>query len=117
PLKIAPKIFKDTCKINWNQSATHIHNLVRGLSPVPAAFAYLTSENLRLLTKIYKVKPIIQKHNLPPGTIVSDGKTYIKVASHDGYVEILSLQLEGKKKLSVEEFLNGFKNITEYRFD
>ncbi|MCX7987518.1 MAG: methionyl-tRNA formyltransferase, partial [Bacteroidales bacterium] len=47
PLKIAPKIFKDTCKINWNQSATHIHNLVRGLSPVPAAFAYLTSENLR----------------------------------------------------------------------
>lgn len=116
-LKTAPKIFKDTCRISWDRTPFEIHNLVRGLSPVPGAFSYLTHGSQKWLTKIYQVRPLMQQHALKPGNIISDGKTYLRVASQQGLVEILSLQLEGKKKLPIEEFLKGFKNITEYHFE
>lgn len=116
-LKTAPKIFKDTCRINWDKHPIEVHNLIRGLSPVPGAFSYLVNENQKLLTKIFQVRPCAESHTLPVGTVVSDGKTYLRVAVQDGFVEILSLQLEGKKKLPTLEFLKGFKNIEDYHFE
>ncbi len=107
-LKHAPKIFTETCKINWNQPIAAIYNLIRGLSPYPAAFTTLNDKNL----KIYKAK----KENNPspknPGSIETDNKTYLKFAGADGYIQITELQLEGKKKMTVEEFLRGFKPPT-----
>ncbi|MGC8803012.1 MAG: methionyl-tRNA formyltransferase [Bacteroidales bacterium] len=117
PLKTAPKIYKDTCRINWHSTPFELHNLIRGLSPVPGAFSYMTNGSQKWLTKILRVSPRPEPHELTPGAIVSDGKTYLRVASRGGFVEILSLQLEGKKRLPIEEFLKGFKNITQYRFE
>jgi len=116
-LKTAPKIFKETCRIRWEADPVAVHNLVRGLSPVPGAYSYIVGGNQRLLTKIYQVKPIAESHGLRPGTIVSDGKTFLRVAVSGGFVEVLSLQVEGKKKLPIHEFLKGFKNIEEYCFE
>lgn len=117
PLKTAPKIYKENCRIDWNSSPIEVHNLVRGLNPVPGAFSFLVNGNQRLLTKIFQVKPIPGLHSLPPGTLVSDGKTYLHVAASGGFVDIHTLQLEGKKKLPIHEFLKGFKNIAEYCFE
>lgn len=116
-LKIAPKIFKETCRIRWEADPVAVHNLVRGLSPVPGAYSYIVGGSQRLLTKIYQVKPIAEFHGLRPGAIVSDGKTFLRVAASGGFVEVLSLQVEGKKKLPIHEFLKGFKNIEEYCFE
>ena len=116
-LKTAPKIFKETCRIRWEADPVAVHNLVRGLSPVPGAYSYIVGGNQRLLTKICQVKPIAESHGLRPGTIVSDGKTFLRVAVSGGFVEVLSLQVEGKKKLPIHEFLKGFKNIEEYCFE
>ena len=105
--KHAPKIFTETCKINWNQPIAAIYNLIRGLSPYPAAFTSLNDKNL----KIYKAKK--ENHTSPksPGSIETDNKTYLKFAGADGYIHITELQLEGKKKMTVEEFLRGFKPL------
>lgn len=103
--KHAPKLFTETCKIDWHQPVAAIHNLIRGLSPYPAAFTSLNDKNL----KIYKAKK--EPHAAPksPGSIETDNKTYLKFAAKDGYIHVLELQLEGKKKMTVEEFLRGFR--------
>jgi methionyl-tRNA formyltransferase len=98
----APKIFKDDCKIDWNQSALQVHNFVRGLSPVPCAF---TDHNGKLI-KIYRTKIVDQVIKAQAGTIVDVTKQLL-VATGDEVVEILDLQQEGKRRLSVEEFLRG----------
>jgi methionyl-tRNA formyltransferase len=103
--KHAPKIFTETCKIDWNQPIAAIHNLIRGLSPYPAAFTYLNDKSL----KIYKAKKEAHTSPKSPGSIETDNKTYLKFAGADGYIHITELQLEGKKKMTVEEFLRGFK--------
>lgn len=101
----APKIFKEDCIIDFNNKATDIHNLVRGLSPVPAAFTTLNGKTL----KIYQ-SGIEPANGLPaPGTADSDGKSYLRFAATDGWVYALELQLEGKKRMPVEDFLRGYK--------
>ena len=101
--KHAPKIFTETCKIDWTKSTNEIYNLIRGLSPYPTAFTYLQSK----LLKIYKAKKELKKLQAEPGSYESDGKTYLRFASADGYIEVLDMQLEGKKRMQIEEFLRG----------
>jgi methionyl-tRNA formyltransferase len=104
-IKHAPKIFTETCKIDWHQPAAAIHNLIRGLSPYPAAFTYLNDKML----KIYKATKEIALNAKEPGTIDTDKKTYLKFACANGYIHVTELQLEGKKKMTVEEFLRGYR--------
>lgn len=104
-LKHAPKIFTETCKIDWNQPVSAIYNLIRGLSPYPAAFTYLNEKML----KIYKAKKEMHASPAPAGSFQTDNKTYIKFAGADGYIHITELQLEGKKRMAVEDFLRGYK--------
>jgi len=104
-LQHAPKIFTETCKIDWNNTAGSIHNLVRGLSPYPAAFTYLDGK----LLKIFRSKKEVVQHSLQPGTIQSDGKTYLKYACTNGFIYLLDMQLEGKKRMPAEDFLRGYK--------
>ena len=111
----APKIYKETCRINWNNGAREIHNLVRGLSPYPAAFTEIKGTNNNSLLKIFSTTPEIVSHNLQPGAIESDRKTYLKVACRDGYIYILDLQLSGKKRLPVKDFLAGVNKNLELR--
>ena len=102
----APKIFKETCKIDWNQSAVSIHNLVRGLSPYPAAWTEFQDKTC----KIFKTE--ISNENLTgknPGEWSSDGKTYLNFQTGKGSLKILELQLEGKKRMKTEDLLRGLK--------
>ncbi|HYG15656.1 MAG TPA: methionyl-tRNA formyltransferase [Bacteroidia bacterium] len=101
--KHAPKIFKEDCKINWNKTVEENYNFIRGLSPYPTAWTML--DNLGL--KIFFAE---KKYNEPekPGTIATDSKTYFRIACTDGWLSITDLQLEGKKRMGVEDFLGGF---------
>lgn len=112
-LKPAPKIFKEDCHIDFSRSGEEIVNLVRGLSPYPAAWANL-SENLS--AKIFDVAFEPQKVDAECGTILSDSKSFIRVVCADGVIEIKELQLSGKKRMTTEELLRGFRNPTDYRF-
>ncbi len=114
-LKSAPKIFKIDCKIDWKKSTTEIFNFIRGLSPYPTAYSELMNHELEKISilKIFKCSKNIEKHNLQPGEIVSDAKKTLKIACMDGFIEILDLQLEGKKRMKTAEFLNG---ISIYKF-
>lgn len=104
----APKIFKETCLIDWNKDCEQINNLVRGLSPYPAAWSPLNDmAGVGTTFKIFKVKPIIEKHNHPVGTILSDLKKRLLVAVGDGFIEIEELQQSGKKRVRTEEYLRG----------
>jgi methionyl-tRNA formyltransferase len=106
----APKIFKDTCKINWNKPVSEINNLIRGLSPYPAAFTEFTDlKNQVLSVKIFSGKPIIENHPYENGTLMTDHKTYLRIAADGGLLEVSELQLQGKKKMGTGEFLRGYK--------
>lgn len=114
-LRAAPKIFKDTCRINWHQPVKVVYDFVRGLSPYPAAWTELIApDGSRLVLKIYQAEKHPATHNLPVGTILSDNKRYMDVAVLDGYLRLFSLQLAGKKRMSVIDFLNGNKQMAEY---
>ncbi|MCA0381445.1 MAG: methionyl-tRNA formyltransferase [Bacteroidetes bacterium] len=104
-LKHAPKIFTETCQIDWNHSAASIHNQIRGLSPFPGAFTQLHGKMLKIFESRYST----EAHHQSPGSIDSDGKTYIRYAAIDGWVNILTLQLEGKKRMAVADFLRGYR--------
>ncbi|MCD8260421.1 MAG: methionyl-tRNA formyltransferase [Bacteroides sp.] len=106
-LKPAPKIFKETCRINWDQDVITIHNFIRGLSPYPAAWTELEKGESRTTLKIFETEKQVASHQLPIGTITTNGKNEIRVAGKDGYIVIRSLQLAGKKRLTVPEFLRG----------
>jgi len=103
--KHAPKIFTDTCKIDWTKSTGEIYNLIRGLSPYPAAFTFLQDK----LLKVYKAKKESAAHQTEPGSYETDGKTYIRFACADGYIYVLEVQLEGKRRMGIEEFLRGYR--------
>jgi methionyl-tRNA formyltransferase len=116
-LKLAPKIFKDDCYINWNQPSVNIYNMIRGMSPYPGAFTEIyDAENNQLTLKIFKAA---LGNELPrndnPGSISSDNKSFIKIAASDGYIFPEELQVAGKRKMSVHDFLRGFKGIDTYR--
>jgi methionyl-tRNA formyltransferase len=108
-LRPAPKIYKDTGCINWNNKARSIHNLVRGLSPYPAAHTNLKGMSENALLKIFSATPEIATHRLQPGTVESDRKSYLKIACHDGFVYLNEIQLAGKKRMSIKDFLVGFR--------
>lgn len=114
PLNPAPKIFKETCKINWDQPVSDVYNFIRGLSPYPTAWAELhIPEKDPLIVKIYSTtKGEIKEQNLTSGTIETDNKSYLHIACKDGYLKITVLQLAGKKAMKTEELLRGF-NIEE----
>ncbi|HTF31840.1 MAG TPA: methionyl-tRNA formyltransferase [Flavitalea sp.] len=101
----APKIFTETCRIDWKKNVKTIYNLVRGLSPYPGAFTMLEGKTLKIL----KAEKIISAVQEEPGTFLTDGRTFLKFAAGDGYLNVLDLQLEGKKKMQVQEFLRGFR--------
>lgn len=104
-LKHAPKIFTETCRIDWNKPVNDIYNLIRGLSPFPGAFTTLGESTL----KIFRAKKNTAKPLIPPGKYESDGKHFLRYAAADGYIEIVELQLEGKKRMPVDAFLRGYK--------
>lgn len=115
--KHAPKIFKDDCKINWDQDINAIHNLIRGLSPYPAAWTELTNMNKEKTSlKIFQSEKEISLHNHLIGEIISDQKTFLKVAVKEGFIQITELQLAGKKRLAVQDFLRGFQEINKCHF-
>lgn len=108
-LKTAPKIFKDTCKIDWSKSAIDITNFVRGLSPYPLAYTEYSSEGKDLFIKIGKCEVVSEKSKLPIGTIITDGKKYLSVVCGEDIIKILEMQLPGKKMLPIKDILNGYK--------
>ena len=117
-LRPAPKIFKETCRIDWLQPVKRVYDFIRGLSPYPAAWTEIVSpEGVRTALKIYQAEKRPAAHELPVGTIRTDRKSYIDIAVEDGYLRLLSVQLAGKKRLPVTDFLNGFKQIGEYKVD
>lgn len=110
PLKHAPKIFKDDCLVNWNASGKSIYNLIRGLSPYPAAWSNLkaNSDGKDTTFKIYAAsfEPAIKTK---PGAIQCDNKTYLKIACADGWISIDTIQIAGKKRMPIADLLRGFK--------
>ncbi len=104
-LKHAPKLFTSNCTIDWHKPVHEVYNLVRGLSPYPGA---LTQLNGKIL-KIYRAEKIMKTVAETPGTFVSDNQTHIDVACTDGYLRLTEIQLEGKKKMAVADFLRGNK--------
>ena len=118
-LKPAPKIFKDTCHIDFSMGGDEIVNMIRGLSPYPAEWSEMVSEienNPPVLLKIFSAGFISGNQQAKPGTIESDGRSYIDVACIDGQIRLGDLQPAGKRRMTVREFLNGFRDITDYRF-
>ena len=117
-LRPAPKIFKETCRIDWNQPVKKVYDFIRGLSPYPAAWSELVSpEGEVVVVKIFESEKVSEAHQLSAGTIVTDGKKYMKVAVPDGFVSVLSLQLPGKKRLKTDELLRGFRLTNEYKMN
>ncbi|MDX1913559.1 MAG: methionyl-tRNA formyltransferase [Saprospiraceae bacterium] len=104
----APKIFHDTCRLNFDQPAQHIHDFIRGLSPYPGAWTTWEGKTLKIFRSTLQdagTYPLADRE--PPGSLLTDGKNYLKVATSDGFISVLELQLEGKKRMSVRDFLNG----------
>jgi len=104
-LKHAPKIFKETCQINWSQPAVHIHNFVRGLSPYPGAWTVLNDKPF----KIFKTDTLPNQLNAEAGQFLTDNKTYLYIQTSIGCLSILELQPEGKKRMKIDEFFRGNK--------
>lgn len=106
----APKIFKDTCKIDWTKEVKSVYNLIRGLSPYPAAYTEFTdSKGTPTSFKLFKTtveEGAVKETN---GSLLTDNKTFIKIAAKGGYINVKELQLQGKKRMSAEEFLRGYK--------
>jgi methionyl-tRNA formyltransferase len=104
-LKHAPKIFTDTCKIDWSKPVAEVYNLIRGLSPYPTAFTKLENKTV----KIFKAKKEIITPTIKPGDFETDKKTFLKFACVNGYIHFIELQLEGKKRMDIEDFLRGHR--------
>jgi methionyl-tRNA formyltransferase len=104
-IKHAPKIHADTCRINWSQPVEIVYNHIRGLSPYPTAFIVLNEKML----KIFKVKKEIIFSIKMEGDYETDGKTFLKFACTNGYIHLLEVQLEGKKKMEITDFLKGYR--------
>ncbi|MDR1644376.1 MAG: methionyl-tRNA formyltransferase [Tannerellaceae bacterium] len=120
-LRPAPKIFKETCRIDWTQPLKQIYDFIRGLSPYPGAWTELPTSGatkqppgaIKPTLKIYRSEMRIALHHLPCGTICTDGKTHIDVAVEGGYIRILSLQLAGRKRMTAADFLRGHRTMLE----
>jgi len=117
-LRPAPKIFKEDCRIDWSREGRRIVDFIRGLSPYPAAWSELLGAGgqppvaVKIFAASFEPGPVPQR----PGTIESDNRTYIKVACAGGQIALSELQIAGKKRMAVKEFLLGFRNISDCRF-
>jgi methionyl-tRNA formyltransferase len=106
-LKHAPKIFTDTCKIDWNKSVDEIYNLIRGLSAYPGAFTYLDGKLLKIFRAVKEKNDSV----VEPGKYETDKKSFLRFAGNDGFISAKEIQLEGKKKMTIEEFLRGNQHL------
>ena len=124
-LRPAPKLSRELCHIDWNGKTRHIYNLIRGLSPYPAAFTELVKDDKTIQMKIYKTVKVtgddyaelLRNSGLTsaaPGTILSNGKTYLAISTADGAISVTELQLSGKKRMAVKDFLIGFRDPESY---
>lgn len=113
PLRPAPKIFKDTCRIDWAQGVKRTYDFIRGLSPYPAAWTELLHEGKALVLKIFASEKEFCQPREQESSVVTDGKTYFKVVLPDGYLSITSLQLSGKRRMNIADFLRGFHAKSE----
>jgi methionyl-tRNA formyltransferase len=100
----APKVFHKTCQVNFNQPTLQVHNFIRGLSPYPTAWTMLGDKKL----KLFRTLKEIESHEHEVGSFHSDNKTFVKIATTDGYIQLLELQLQGRKRMKVKDFLNGY---------
>lgn len=108
PLRPAPKIFKETCRIDWSQGVKRTYDFIRGLSPYPAAWTEICHDGKTSVLKIFASQKEFAQTTEPTGTILTDGKTFFKVAMPDGYLHLLTVQLAGKKRMDIADFLRGF---------
>ena len=124
-LRPAPKLTRELCHIDWNGKTRHIYNLIRGLSPYPAAFTELVKDEKTLQMKIYRTVKVEGEdyaamlagnglETAAPGTVLSDGRNYLAFATADGAISVIELQLSGKKRMSVKDFLIGFREPASY---
>lgn len=111
-LKPAPKLTPELLNIDWTDTAKHIRNLIRGLSPYPAAYTMIQKEGTASQLKIFHAD--IVEGSAEPGTVLSDGKTYLAIAAKDALLSLKDVQLGGKKRMGIEEFLRGFRNPEEW---
>lgn len=111
PLRPAPKIFKETCRMDWQgKTLKQLHDFVRGLSPYPAAWTEMTDGSGKTYTlKLYETAQEPCAHGEAAGTAVTDGKTFLKVAAKGGYLQLKNIQLTGKKRMDIADFLRGFR--------
>lgn len=117
-LRPAPKIFKETCRIDWQQGVKPAYDFIRGLSPYPAAWTELcTAEGTNQVLKIFETEKIFAVPGCPVGTVRTDGKTYFQVALKDGFLNVLTLQLAGKKRMHVGDFLRGYRSTGTERVE
>lgn len=105
-IKTAYKLNKENCKIDWTKSASEIYNLIRGLSPYPSAWCFISDQNQEWNVKIHEVRMVLETHNYSVGNLICSKKE-IKIAVKEGYIEVISIQFPGKKKMNVGELLNG----------
>jgi methionyl-tRNA formyltransferase len=117
-IKHAPKIFKEDCKVDWSHDVEFVRNLIRGLSPYPTAWSTLVHKDSgkEIATKLFFAMHVEDKLDVELGTIESDGKTFIKVACGNGWLQLMDLQIAGKKRMKITDFLRGFQQICEYKF-
>ena len=104
-IKHAPKLFTETGNIDWNKNVEEIYNLIRGLSPYPAAYTKLHNKTL----KIFAGEKLLDKPDISPGTFETDEKNFLQFAGENGYINVTTIQLEGKKKMEIKEFLRGYR--------
>ena len=117
-LRPAPKIFKETCRIDWNKGVKQIYDFIRGLSPYPAAWTELYMGGAgKQMMKIYEAEKIFCQHDMQIGEIRTDLKTDFRIAVKDGFINILSLQLAGKKRMHVADFLRGYRTANDNRVE
>lgn len=106
-LKPAPKIFKETCKINWNEESVKINNLIRGFSPYPGAWTTIKKGENTFVFKIFSAKVLIENHSLQVGQFVEKNNS-IAISTIDGFIQLVEIQLEGKKRMNISDFVRGF---------
>jgi methionyl-tRNA formyltransferase len=110
----APKIYPEDCIIDWSKGTCQLHNFIRGLSPYPCARSAFASDEEVIDFKVFESQVEFRRHNLQPGTIETDERHYLRIACNDGFINIISLQLAGRKRVTTVELLRGFR-VAGYR--
>ena len=116
-LKTAPKISREDCKIIWNKNGREIINFIRGLSPYPTSYSFLcSSSGSKIIVKIFDAVFEESTVSENPGTIITDNRKFLKVVVLNGYINIISIQIQGKKRMDIKSFLSGFRETDQYHF-